>query len=880
MASNATVSEPANGLLERTSELQQLADSLVAVVADGSGRLVLIRGEAGVGKTALVRSCCDEQQRARVLWGSCDALFTPRPLGPFLDVARTLGGEVERVADGRPKPYEFAEALMAELRGPSPTVVVIEDVHWADEATLDVLRIVARRLETLPVLIVATFRDDELDRGHPLRVLLGEAALGERSTRVELRSLSLDAVTTLAAPHGVDADALYRKTSGNPFFVTEALAAAGAEIPDTVRDAVLARAARLSPDARRVLDAVALVPPHAEPWLLEALVADWAEPLEECLTAGMLRSEPDRFFFRHELARLAIADSLSASERIALHRRALDVIAASPICEGDLSRLAYHANAAGDAEAFLHYAPLAAEQAARLGAHREALAHYRLALAAAGDSPIEERANLYERYAFEGFVTGSFDEALEAQETACELRHESGNPLQEGHALAGLSRLLRFIGRTSEAFDAGHRSVQLLEPLGASHELAMAYAVLAHLSVTSEDAAGTHDWGPKARALAAEIDDVEADTYALASIGAVDYLTERPNGRAQLEQSLRQAQAAELDEHAGRTLINLVWWPIRLRDYALALRYLETGLAYCDERGLDLWRLFLIACRGRIELDQGRWTEAVESSASVLANPRTYPVPRILALSTVATVRARRGDPDVWTLLDEAGALAGPSGELQRIGPAAIACAEAAWLENDEARAVATTSSALELALRRGAPWVFGELACWRRRAGVREELPAAPAEPFALQLAGDWQAAAERWRELGCPYEAALALADADADEEQPLLQAHAELQQLGAQPAAAIVARRLRELGVRGIPRGPRAATRDNPAGLTPRELAVLELVADGLRNSEIAERLFLSVKTVNHHVASILRKLGVRSRGEATTTAIGQGIVHKDR
>ena len=875
---NVIVPEPTGGLLERSGELSVLADSLDAVVSGGGGWLVFVRGEAGVGKTALVRCFCEGQQRARVLWGGCDALFTPRPLGPFLDIARAFEGELERVAVAGPKPYEFAEALIGELRGSSARVLVVEDVHWADEATLDVLRIIARRIETLPVLIVATFRDDELDRRHPLRVWLGEVALGERSTRIEVAPLSLEAVATLAAPHGVDADDLYRKTDGNAFFVTEALAAAGAKIPATVRDAVLARAARLSPEAQSVLEAVAVVPLHAESWLLEALRPDSARPLEECLVAGMLDAEPGHVFFRHELARMAVEDSLPTSTRVALQRRALEALACPPAGEADASRLTYHANAADDKDALLQFAPLAAEQAARLGAHREAAAHYRLALTAADGAPIGARADLYERYAEECFVTGSFDEALQTLETACGLRRQVGDPVPEGGALRALSRVLRFIGRTSEAFRAGHQAVELLERSSPSHELAMAYATMSHLSLTSEDAAGTLDWGTKARTLAEQLDDVEVEIYASACIGAAEYLAGNLDGTALLERSLKLARTAELDEHAGRILINLVWWPIRHRDYALALRYLEIGLAYCSERGLDLWQLFLIACRGRIELDQGRWTEASESAAYVLADPRTYPVPRILALSTLATARARRGDPDVWPPLEQARALADPSGELQRIGPAAAACAEAAWLENDRAAAAETTSFALELAVRCDAPWVFGELACWRRRAGIRETIPPSPATPFALQLAGNWKRAAELWKEIGCPYEAALALAD--ADEEEPLRQALKELQTLGALPAAANVARRLRERGARGIPRGPRAATRDNPAGLTPRELEVLELVAVGLRNTEIAEQLFLSVKTVNHHVASILRKLEVRSRGEAATAALSQGLVRKDR
>jgi DNA-binding CsgD family transcriptional regulator len=238
-------------------------------------------------------------------------------------------------------------------------------------------------------------------------------------------------------------------------------------------------------------------------------------------------------------------------------------------------------------------------------------------------------------------------------------------------------------------------------------------------------------------------------------------------------------------------------------------------------------------------------------------------------------VRARRGDPNVWPVLDAASALAEPTGEIQQIAPAAAARAEAAWLEGRHADVAAATDAALELAIRCGALWEAGELALWRRRAGIREPTPSA-AEPYAVQLGDDPRRAAELWREIGCPYDAALALAD--ADDEDALRRAHAELQAMGATPAATIVARRLRERGARGLPRGPHSSTRENPAGLTNRELEVLELVAEGLRNAEIAERLVVSSKTVDHHVSAILRKLDVRSRVEAAAAAVRHGIGRK--
>ncbi len=235
-------SHAASELLERADELSALGECLENVRRSSRGRIVLVSGEAGAGKTALLRRFCAEQGRsARILWGSCDPLFTPRPLGPLLVVAEDAGGELAELVAGGVMPHELVAALARELRARAPTVFVLEDVHWADEATLDVLRLLARRVETVPALIIASCRDDELDRGHPLRIVLGELASSQTVARLKLAALSPAAVASLAERHDVDADQLYQKTAGNPFFVVEALAAHSEQIPETVRDAVLAR---------------------------------------------------------------------------------------------------------------------------------------------------------------------------------------------------------------------------------------------------------------------------------------------------------------------------------------------------------------------------------------------------------------------------------------------------------------------------------------------------------------------------------------------------------------------------------------------------------------------------------------------------------------
>ncbi len=612
------------------------------------GEVAIVAAEAGGGKTSLVRRFA-ASEGAAVWWGSCDNLRAPRPLGPLADIAAAAGGPLAAaMAGGAPRADVF-RATMEVLLAAAPVVVVIEDLHWADDATLDLVTYLGRRIRDVPALLVITHRNDEMGATHPSRAALAEVA-GNVATRRHLAPLSVGAVGRLAADESIDAATIHRHTAGNPFFVTEVLAAGGALAPPSIVEAVLGRASRLPPDARRALDAAAIAPGHVELRLLDELLDELTVgpgDVDHCTSSGMLVEVDGGVAFRHELARLAVVDAMPPTRRRALHQRALKALERWPT--SDTARLAHHAEEAQDGTATLRYSPLAARAANAVGAHRAAAAHLESALRFADQLEIGEQVVLRHELAHELQLVGRLDDSVAAHRAAIEGCRAMGNGRREGQLLVAMAAALVLAGRQAEADAAVRAATALLEPLPPGPELVSALTAMTSMHMLARELDEAASWGARAIALATELGDDRGLSLALIQDGvAVLMGGEHDGGMERLRSGMAIGGHHGWDDRVVFGLTQLGSGAGEVRRYDVAVPALIDGIALAERHELTASELYMTAWLARCDLELGRWDDAGARATRLLARPGCTGISRMTALTVLGRLRARRGDPAVW----------------------------------------------------------------------------------------------------------------------------------------------------------------------------------------------------------------------------------------
>ena len=859
-------------LLEREESRSQL-EAALAQARGGAGRIVSLEGEAGIGKTALALSfLAAHREDAHVYVGCCEQLSTPEPLGPLRDIERESGGKFSIAA--RSQLETFAALLRLLTSGREPGLLLLEDIHWADDPTLDLLRYLGRRLRSARLLVIVTFRHDETASRERLAALWADLPRDSRE-RIELRPLSPDAVSALAARNDhLDPD-LYAVTGGNPFHVTEFLATDRDSVPRSVRDATLARTARLSSLARRTLDCASIFPRVIDQSLLRELSEDAAfAGVEECMRAGMLNTCGESLSFRHELARRAVHEAMAPLRRRELHEAALKLLKA----RGQVrpAELAHHAGEAGALEDLVCYSLKAAEEAYALGARRESVAHLGRVLEAGTWLSNAERADVLQRQAEAGEQCGALELASVAIDEAIAARKRAGDIAGLGDALRVSARIRWLLGHSDVAEAQSAESLRVLDDCRDSWQYAMAVSSQSQLDMLAGRTAPAIAGASHAMQLAQKRGcwDIylHAWTNLATSRASVDMARGIPEFLAAIEETRRRGELDLLP----RLYSNFAYMLSHDRRYENLFTYLEEGIAAAVARDNVPLEAYLRGVRALTLIDLGRLAEALAEAESVIHGPYPQGTGRFTAQIALARVRIRTGEPDEG-VLDAARALPTARRDVMRAAPIAIVDAEAYWLGLPRPQALAQLRTAFAMSLAvEGQHWNLAGTALWLTILGEKVPLEAIAARlhpAHRAHIAGDWRSAAREWATLGCPYEQAIALASGDEAAQREALQL---FEAIGALPAAAKVRRQLRASGARDVPRGPIARTRASPAGLTRRQSQVFALLVKGLSNGQIARRLSISTKTTEHHVSAIIARLGVSSRGEAAAVARARGLL----
>jgi ATP/maltotriose-dependent transcriptional regulator MalT len=850
-------------LIERDEFLALLQNHL-RNIKQGEGHCVFLSGEAGIGKTSLVKMFCKlEKENCDIYQGACDALYTPRPLAPLYDIIWQISSSLWQGNHTIEERSDLFARFFRELKSKKETIVIIfEDIHWADEATLDFIKFFVRRIALIQCLFLVTYRDDEIHNAHPLRMVLGQLP-PDSFSRMQLTPLSRTAVEKMSAEKGYKGEDVFQISRGNPFYVNEILASYSKGIPDNIRNAILSTYHGLDGKTRQIWDLLSVIPLSFEIKYLEKLEPLYASALENCLDRNILIITNGQIHFKHELFRLAIENSLSPLKRIELNKIILERFGESFGKDNQIERIIHHAKNANAYDIVVSHTPLAAKNAASVGAHVEAAKLYLTAIENYQDRNPEVLIGFYEGYAYECYLTNSIKEAIIYTGKSLKLWKELNNTEKIGNCLRFLSRLWWFEGNRDKAGYYAEQAIEVIDKEPSSTTKAMVFSNMSQLMMLADNFEKCIHWGGKAIAIAKEMNDDETMSHALNNVGSVkmkmpDYASE---GAEMLNQSLQIALDHSYHEHAARAYTNLGSVSVSLRNYDRATQVLEEGINYCDERDLDSWTTYMSSWKSRLYFETGRWSEAYSLAEHLLENPKQPPIVKITALAVAARIKIRRGDEGALPLLKEAKTKAFETKELQRIIPVLTALLEYEWLTGNNSIEDEELETALRFINESDNIFDADEFSFWLEAAGKRKS------------PVGKKQHSALLWKQIGCPYEEALALFMEDENSKRNAITI---MQTLGATAVCEKMKLEMRTSGIKNIPRGIRKTTSQNPAFLTGRELDILQLLKQGFQNKEIAGKLFISPKTVDHHISSILFKLDVNSRNKAVTEAKRLNII----
>jgi ATP/maltotriose-dependent transcriptional regulator MalT len=862
-------------LIEREGFLT-LLQTRFEKIDEGEGHCIMVSGEAGIGKTSLIKSFCKAQKgHCSIYLGACDALFTPRPLAPLYDVMWQINSDLWSGSHSIEQRSQLFAGFFRELsKKNEKTLIVFEDVHWADEATLDFIKFFVRRITQLPCLFILTYRDDEIHIQHPLRTVLGQLP-ADSFTRLKLTPLSKEAVEKLAIEKGYKGEDVYSISGGNPFYVNEILASYSPGVPDNIKDAILSVYDRQEEGTKNAWQMCSVIPEGIEVSRFAKIRASWDEGMDHCFALQIIIVKNDRIIFKHELYRRTIEGSLSPLKRIALNKKILELFLHSFEEEGEIERIVQYAKNANENALVVKYAPLAAAQAASVGAHIEASKLYLTAIEFADGNDEDQLAELYEAYAYECYLTNQIKEAIEFQERALTIWKKKNKTEQTGNNLRFLSRLYWYDGNRDEGEKYGKEAIDILEPLPSSKAKAMAFSNMSQLKLFSEDIHECEKWGNMAIQMAREIQDDEILCHVLNNVGSSQWKSQSSNkaGKNFLLESLNLALKNSFHEHAARAYSNIIYRAIEIKDHDLARQFLKESLAYCEERGLDSSYNLKLWLKASLLLDTGEWDEAESIATKLLQNTEQPGTIKVGCLLILACIKIRRGEPDGLSALQEAKTLAFKTKEHQRIIPVMIVLFEYEWLTTKKIITEEELSICNSLVQKVDNVYLNSQLYFWMQKARKQEPVLQELYEPYKLLKEGEISGAVAFWQRVGCPFEEAFALFEGiEEDKKNALLL----FQQLGATAVSEKIKMEMRAEGIKKIPRGLRESTRSNPAQLTNRELDVLQLLQKGSQNKEIAGALFISPKTADHHISNIFFKLEVNTRSKAITEALRLGIL----